>query len=374
MNADTNDIEARLTTWLATQIDDATNITVTGLGRVDVGHSAEMLLLTIGWREGDVHHEHDVVVRLRPPSPGLLEPYDLPKEFEILQRLAGTDVRSPTALFLESTGDVLGRAFFMMGRLPGEVFDERAMPPELASEPDRVRSMCESMQDQIAAVHNVDIDATGLAGIADGGTYLERELDHWGSEMQRCARGPLPAMERVLQGLREHQPVPTPRITLVHGDAKPGNFAFVGGEVSAVFDWEMADIGDPMADIGYAEVLMMSPTFTSHEAAPSAEEFIARWEERTGLVAHDRNWYRALQYYKLAVILLAGGWLVDQRHSDDLRLVQMTVAIPLLTAMALGELGIAEQFEDGPIDPRPERLAEIDGAEAAAENTRRALS
>ena len=78
----------------------------------------------------------------------------------------------------------------------------------------------------------------------------DREIDHWTSEIRRVQRGPLPALERLAEAVREQQPEQCPSVTLVHGDAKPGNFAFEGSEVSAVFDWEMATIGDPLADIG----------------------------------------------------------------------------------------------------------------------------
>lgn len=364
MNHD--DIAGRLQAWLATEIDHATDVEVSGVRSLDVGHSNEMLRLSVGWRTGPDHHTHDVVVRMQPPSPGLLEPYDLERQFRILRGLASTPVRAPRALFLEASGDVLGRPFMVMEEAPGTVFDERSMPAELRDDPVRVRGLTESLADQIAAIHDVDLDATGLADLGDGATHLDRELDHWYGEVRRVARGPLPAIERLHDELRRQQPEPTPRVTLVHGDAKPGNFAFVGAEVSAVFDWEMTDVGDPMTDIGYAEVLWLSPTFTSHEAALTSDEFVARWEERTGLRAHDRSWYRAMQGFKLTAIMLIGGWLVDQGHSDDLRLAQMAMAVPLLGSMALAELGVTEPLDFGDHQVRPERLATIEGGTGLA--------
>lgn len=358
-----DDTAPRLARWLTTQVEGADTLRIEGWDQLDAGHSAEMLLLTLVWRSDDAETRQDVVVRLRPPSPGLLEPYDLERQFRVLRGLEPTAVKSPRGLHLEPTGDVLGRPFLMMDRLPGEVIDERSTPRSLRSDPARIRAMCESLTDEIAAIHNVDLDATGLAGLGDGATYLSRELGRWHAELRRVARGPLPALERLHDALLEKRPEPTHRVTLVHGDAKPGNFAFVGSEVSAVFDWEMTDVGDPMADIGYAEVLWLSPTFTSHEAALTPDEFVARWEERSGLAAHDRSWYRALACYKLSTIMLIGGWLFDAGHTNDLRMVEMTAGIPLLTAVGLGELGIAERFDDGPYSIRPERLAEVDGAE-----------
>ena len=93
--------------------------------------------------------------------------------------------------------------------------------------------------EQIAAIHRVDPEAAGLRFLGDGRDFLDRELEHWAAELRRVQRGPLPALERLLAELIAQQPEQSPRVTLVHGDPKPGNFAFVDDEVSAVFDWEI---------------------------------------------------------------------------------------------------------------------------------------
>ncbi len=67
------------------------------------------------------------------------------------------------------------------------------------------------------------------------------------------------------------RPEQCPTVTLVHGDPKPGNFAFADDEVSAVFDWEMTSVGDPLADIGWAECNWTTPgSFTSRPGALDA--------------------------------------------------------------------------------------------------------
>jgi aminoglycoside phosphotransferase (APT) family kinase protein len=356
---DDDDIETRLTSWLATQLPDAQDVRVDGLDRVEFGHSAETLLLTVAWRDRDGEHREDVVIRIRPPEPGLLPPYDLQRQFDILRALEPTPVRSPRAWWYEGTGSVLERDFYVMERLPGTVY-ERVIPQELLDEPERVRRMCEDMVDQIAAIHSVDLRATGLDAIADGHGYLEAELDHWGGEVRRVQRGFLPGLERLEQVLRERRPEQCPTITLVHGDAKPGNFAFVGGEVTAVFDWEMASIGDPLADIGWAEVLWVMPgSFNNVSGTPSVEELIARWEDHTGIRTQHREWYRAFQLYKMAVIGLVGARLFDDGDSDDLRFNDMAYGVPWLTTLALTDLGIQEELDPGPVFPRDERVAEV---------------
>ena len=157
-----------------------------------------------------------------------------------------------------------------MNRLDGDVYEQNAIPAEIEAEPGRIRRMCEDMIDQYAAIHLVDLERTGLDALGDGSDFVTRELDHWESEMQRVRRGPLPAMERLLAELRHRQPDPSPRVTLVHGDPKPGNVAFVGDRVSAVFDWELATVGDPLTDVGYLELMWAMPV-RCHQPADRAD-------------------------------------------------------------------------------------------------------
>jgi aminoglycoside phosphotransferase (APT) family kinase protein len=274
------------------------------------------------------------VVRIRPPFPGLLEPYDLQRQFTILRALEGSAVRSPAVLWYEPSGDVLGRDFYVMERLPGRVI-ERGVPDDLKDDPDLVRRMCLHMVDQIAAIHTA---AVTLAEV-DGHHHLDRELDHWESEIEHAGGADEPVFAELIAGLRSAQPAPCARVTLVHGDTKPGNFAFVGDDVSAVFDWEMATIGDPMTDIGWAEVnWRFTGNVTSAPGTPSADEMVEHWEAQTVIAAQHRGWYRAMQGYKIAAILLVGGHLYETGATTDARLLDMSKgAVPLAQA-ALADL------------------------------------
>jgi aminoglycoside phosphotransferase (APT) family kinase protein len=352
----------RLTAWLRRQLQDD-DLRIEGLDRVEFGHSAEMIVLTIVTSTD----RRDVVLRLRPKPPALLEPYDLKRQFDILRALEGTVVRAPRALWCEETGDVMGRTFFVMERVAGDVYEMEAPREET---PDRVRHMCLSMADQLAAIHTVDLRATGLNSLADGANHLHHELERWAGEMHRVQRGPLPALERLLKGLRETRPEPCPTVALVHGDAKPGNFAFVGNEVSAVFDWEMTTVGDPLTDIGWMELLWMQPVgITSHPAAPTIDEFLARYEAVSGISIRNRPWYRALNAFKMAVICLIGSMLFDAGDSDDERFPLNAHGIPLLTQLGLADLGIDDRPEAGPVMPRDERIRQVRSAEPLLEQS-----
>ena len=94
----------RLTAWFAEQLPDADEVAIEGFDPVAMGHSSETFLLTVVSRARSSELRRDVVIRRRPPEPGLLEPYDLQRQFDVLKGLAGTDVRAPRALWIEPTG------------------------------------------------------------------------------------------------------------------------------------------------------------------------------------------------------------------------------------------------------------------------------
>jgi aminoglycoside phosphotransferase (APT) family kinase protein len=236
---------------------------------------------------------------------------------------------------------VLGRPFFVMERVAGTVYELEA--PDVTA--DRVRHMCDGIAEQLAAVHLVDVDAVGLGALDDGSTHLTRELDHWSAEQHRVARGPLPALERLSAELRATMPEPYPRVTLVHGDAKPGNFAFVGDDVSALFDWELTTLGVPLTDIGWLELLWMQPVgITSRPDARGIDDVLTRYTEASGITPQHRDWYRALNASKMAVICLIGSMLFADGSSTDERFALHALGIPPLTQLGLGELGVTEKL------------------------------
>ncbi len=347
----------RLEAWVAEQLPPSHGVRIEGLSKVQMGHSAETFTCTIVWSESDQTIGIDTVFRLRPPFPGLLEPYDFELQFKILRALEATPVRSPRVLWLEPTGEVLGQEFYVMEQLGGTVY-ERGLPDELKRDPQQVDRMCRSLVEAIASIHNVRPDTADLSFI-EAEDQVDKELAHWSAEMERVKKGPLPALERLREELVTTKPPSPGIITLVHGDPKPGNFAFnARGEVTAVFDWEMARVGNPLTDIGWAEVNWATPSaFTMLPGALNADEFVDYYQELTGIKVIDRAWYRAFQGFKIAVILLVGAMLYDQGAIGDARMALMGLAVPQYTDAALRALGIEEALDSGQVTPDAEKMA-----------------
>jgi len=62
---------------------------------------------------------------------------------------------------------------------------------------------------------------------------------------------PNPLLVEAFIWLKAHLPV-APRVSLLHGEYRPGNFLYEGSQIRAVVDWEYAHLGDPVEDLGWA--------------------------------------------------------------------------------------------------------------------------
>jgi hypothetical protein len=135
-----------------------------------------------------------------------------------------------------------------------------------------------------------------------------------------------------------------------------------------VFDWEMSDVGDPLADIGYLDLMWTFPVgITSRPTAPSIEEALARYQDQTGIAIEHRHWYRAFSTYKTAVILLIGSMLFEAGHSNDVRYLEMGLGIGMITHSGLRDLGVTEPLDSGPVLPSPARIEQVRARVAQAQ-------
>jgi aminoglycoside phosphotransferase (APT) family kinase protein len=162
-------------------------------------------------------------------------------------------------------------------------------------------------------IHAVDWRACGLEGFGKPSGYLERQLRRFGGLWEVNATREIPALEETTRWLGEHLPASGPA-TIVHGDYRLGNVMFTADRLSAVFDWELATIGDPLADVGYLlatwaqegdppTTVASLTTVTREPGFPTREELVARYEERSGRSMSDVRWYTTLALWKSAIFL-----------------------------------------------------------------------
>lgn len=306
--------------------------------RFAAGHSNLTYLVEVG--------ERRYVLR-RPPA-GPLPPtaHDVLREFRILQSLRG--VRAPRPVLACEDPAVIGAPFYLMEFIDGFVVGEE-LPPELADGPLQARrDVGEELVATLVEIHLLDWRAAGLGGMARATGYIDRQLRRWSSQWEINRTRPIPALERLGHLLHSGKPE-SEHLTLVHGDYKLDNLIFSRTpkpRCLAVVDWEMAAIGDPLADLGYLLAFWLQPG----EAAvgplalgrASAEpgfhtraELRDRYVELTGWAASDLRWYEALALWKLAILLEGSYRRYVAGTTDDPFFAELGEGIPLIAERAL---------------------------------------
>jgi aminoglycoside phosphotransferase (APT) family kinase protein len=251
---------------------------------------------------------------LRRPPLGHVLPtaHDMAREFRVLRGLEHTEVPAPRPIALCEDPAVNEMAFYVMTHCPGIVPGD-GLPPGFADAPDERRRMSLALVDTLVKLHAVDFRAVGLAEFGRPEGYLERQLRRWAQQWERSRTGPLPEIEELLRRLAAALP-DSPAPAIVHGDYRLGNMAFDPGEpgrVVAVFDWEMATLGDPLADLGYTLIYWKEagdprytrlPLFTDLPGFLSRAEIVEEYAKRSGRDVAHADFYQVLALTKLAVI------------------------------------------------------------------------
>jgi aminoglycoside phosphotransferase (APT) family kinase protein len=306
--------------------------------RIGEGHSNVTYLLR---RDG----EERLVLR-RPPRPPLPpSAHDVLREARLLAAIGGADVRAPRVLAACDDESVLGVPFYVMERIEGAVITDEV--PATLDEPAERRRIGEELVDALAEMHAVDWQASGLEGFGKPTGYLERQLRRFGGLWEHNKTRELPVVQEVGEWLAGHMPE-SPAATIVHGDYRLGNTMFqldAPARLVAVFDWELATIGDPLADVGYLTATWSRPdeihetmfdrfTVTAAEGFPSRDEMVALYEERSGRQVTDVRWYQALALWKAAVFMEGNYKRFLAGTTDDSWLGTFDEGVPQLAEAA----------------------------------------
>ncbi len=244
----------------------------------------------------------------RPPRPPLPpSAHDVLREAFLLRALQDTAVRVPRVLASSDDESVIGAPFYVMERVHGDVITSR-----LPAGADGA-AIGEELVDALVEVHAADWRACGLEGYGKPTGYLERQLRRFGGLWEHNRTRALPVLDRVTEWLAAKRPESGPA-TIVHGDYRLGNTMFSGATLAAIFDWELATIGDPLADVGYlvatwaqrgdpeGSIVGLSPV-TRGPGFPTRAELVERYEERSGRSMSDLRWYVTLALWKSAIFL-----------------------------------------------------------------------
>jgi len=282
----------------------------------------------------------------RPPLAHVLpSAHDMGREFRVISALGGTDVPVARAIALCPDPEVLGAPFYLMSFVAGVVFDQAerlaALSPELATR------ACEELVDTLLELHSIDPASVGLADFGRPDGYLARQVKRWHAQWRASETSPRPELDELVERLTATMPAQgAPAI--VHGDYRLTNVIYrtdVSG-IAAVVDWEMATLGDPLADVGllavYHRLAAVSdgvmPAMSPDNGFLSAEQMAARYADTAGRDLSQLDWYIAFGYYKLAVISEGIHYRYLQGKTVGEGFSQMGDRVPQLLDAALGLL------------------------------------
>ena len=300
-----------------------------------------------------VHGPERTVVVRRPPVGKLLpSAHDVGRERRVMSALWATPVPVPQVLGWSEDPEVLGAPFYVMADVDGVVYREPDQASSQLTEDERDR-LCDNLVDVLAAIHAVDLDATGLRDFGKPAGYLERQVRRWSAQWEASHTRELRAMDTLVARLDAQRPSEG-EVTLVHGDYRHDNTLVSRRQghpvVAAVVDWELSTLGDPLADLATwltywtgrddaGRPLVVGAGVPTLPGFPSADELAKRYAAVTGRDVSGLAYYRAFTDFRLAVIAegvharflagIASGEGYD-RAGD---------AVPLLVERALARLG-----------------------------------
>ncbi|WP_425003759.1 phosphotransferase family protein [Mycolicibacterium sp. S3B2] len=327
---DLTNVPAALSQWLSTVLPNTTPEITVESGVDSNGMSSETILLSGRWTHGGRPVEQRWVARVAPTEADVpvFDHYRLDHQHEVM-RLVGelTDVAVPPVRWLEDTGTVLGRPFFLMDRIDGEV------PPDVMpytfgdnwlydASPEQQRRLQDNTVEILATLHSIPNARQVFGFLQDvdppGETALHRHfgwLKNWYAfSVPDIGRSPL--VERALDWLEAHFPadVAAQEPVLVWGDSRIGNVMYRDFSPVAVLDWEMATVGPrefDLAWISYAHMVFQE--LTGLAGLPGMPDFLreddvrATYRELTGVDVGDLDWFYVYSGVVWACVFMRTG-------------------------------------------------------------------
>jgi len=248
----------------------------------------------------------------RPPlGKRLGSAHDMAREHKVVSALAATPVPVAPLVGLCEDESVNDAPFYVMEFVEGPILRGLAEADRFPDEADR-RAIGERVVDTLVEIHAVDPDAAGLGELGRKEDYVARQLHRWQGQWEKSKTRELPLVDELHDRLAARIPEQGPA-TIVHGDYRLDNMILSDeGEVAAVVDWELCTLGDPLADVGLLLVYWAQPGEEGISLGqpanlapgfPSRDQLRERYSERSGRDLAGIDFFIALGYWKLAIIL-----------------------------------------------------------------------
>jgi aminoglycoside phosphotransferase (APT) family kinase protein len=317
-----------------------TDVSVRDLHEHVEGWSRDTVSFRATWRGAAGERERRFVVRAESDeqieggegSPG----NDIETEYRTMAAVQDAPVPVPETICWEGDRHVLGGKFFIVGHRPGDapIVWERDDRERLYEHWDGVSDLPDQFVDAAAGIH--DLGPSDVPILDAHEDYVDWEIDRWVRVYRKSMSRREPAIEEIIRWFRANKPE-IPEHTLVHGDFRIGNMLVDDGDLSAVLDWELARIGDPMYDLGYAATRYFSGKLITAIERPELasallprEWFYEAYERRTGRsVDRERvRYWRAFAAFTMMTISLSRLHEFETGRADDVRSAWLQYTVP----------------------------------------------
>ena len=253
------------------------------------------------------------VLRAKPPGQLLKSAHQVDREYRVMKALAATAAPVPPVLHLSPEDSPTGPMFYLMAFLEGRIFWDPALA-EAASNDERA-AIYDAMNATLAALHDVDVEAVGLADFGRPGSYFERQLARWSGQYRASETGTVADMDRLIAWLESRLPPDEGVVSLVHGDYRLDNMIFAPDRpaVIAVLDWELSTLGHPFSDLAYQCMQWRLPHSSGFRGLggaararlgiPDEKTYVEAYCRRRGIAGiPDWTFYLCFSFFRLAAI------------------------------------------------------------------------
>jgi len=286
------------------------------------------------------------VLRRKPPGVLLKSAHAVDREFRVQRALASTAVPVPAVHALCEDDGVLGSAFYVMDAVDGRNFEDPRLPDVPAA---GRAAMLRDMARILAAIHSVDLAATGLEDFGPAGNYYRRQIDRWTKQYRASATEEIADMDTLTGWLDAHVPPEDGRRTLVHGDYRLDNLLWArdAPRIVAVLDWELSTLGHPFADLAGVIMQWRCPAGTDGRGLAGVDRaalnllsdsaFVERYCLHMAIPRIDGfGFYLAFAFFRMAAILQGvKRRALDGNASNPDRGLQLGAQVPRYAAMGL---------------------------------------